>query len=161
MRVYKVTAPNITVANQAVSLVVIMPTAGQTIKILRAEVSQHANATSAQQRILMGTKASVFQTVVTATPKPINLSDPASGIVGISGSIAAGKCGINASAEGAGTLTDLYNGAFNVLNGWLWIPTPDEQIIINGGSAQAFALQFPAAPTTLTGWNAEVTFAEV
>jgi len=161
MREYTVGGANITVANQAVTLVAIMPVAGTAIEILRAWVSQHANATSAQQRILLGTKGTAYQTVVTATPRLTKTGDPASGIVGVGGSIAAGKCGINASAEGAGTLTDIINDAFNVLNGWLWIPTPRETIIITGASALAFTMQFPAAPTTLTGWNFGVTYAEL
>jgi alanine dehydrogenase len=160
MREYTVSGANITVANQAVTLVGIMPVAGSCIEILRCWVSQHANATSAQQRILLGSKATAFQTVVSATPAKTKLSDPASGIAGAT-TIAAGACGINASAEGAGVLTAIVNDAFNVLNGYLWIPTPRETIIITGTSATAFTLQFPAAPTTLTGWNFGVTYAEL
>jgi hypothetical protein len=160
-REYIISGSNITVANQAVSLVVVMPPAGSVIEILRCWISQHANATSAQQRVLLGMKASAFQTVVSATPGLLKSGDPVSGIVGVAGSIAAGKCGINASAEGAGTLTAIINDAFNVLNGYLWIPTPRETFIISGGSNLAFTMQFSAAPATLTGWNFGVTFAEI
>jgi hypothetical protein len=160
-REYVVGGSNLTVANAAVSLVAIMPLAGQTIRILRCGISQHANATSAQQRVSIGVKGTAYQTVVTATPQKTKQSDPASGITGVAGSIAAGKCGINASAEGAGTYTELWGEAFNVLNGYLWIPTPDEVIEVNGTSVLAFTLQFPAAPTTLTGWNAFVVFKEL
>lgn len=160
MRVYTVSGANITVANAAVTLVAIMPAAGQTIKILRAWISQHANALSAQQRVILGSKVAAFQTVVSADPVKTKLGDPASIIVGAT-TIAAGKSGINASAEGAGALTPIVNDAFNVLNGYLWIPTPEEVIEITGTSAAAFVLQFPAAPTTLTGWNFGVTFGEL
>jgi hypothetical protein len=160
MREYTVTGTNITVAAQAVSLVAIMPVAGGAIEILRCWISQHANATSAQQRVLLGSKVTAFQTVVSATPALTKLSDPASNISGAT-TIAAGKCGINASAEGGGTLTTIVADAFNVLNGYLWIPTPRETIIITGTSASAFVMQFPAQPATLTNWNFGVTYAEL
>ena len=160
MREYTVIGSNITVANQAVSLVAIMPPAGKAIEILRAWISQHANATSAQQRVSLGVKATAFQTVTSVTPQKLKQGDPASGIAGAT-TIAAGKCGINASAEGAGTYTELIGDAFNVLNGYLWIPTPRETIILDSAAALAFVLQFPAAPSTLTGWNFGVTFAEI
>lgn len=160
-REYTVEGSAITVANQAVSLVAIMPPAGSSIEIIRCWVNQAANATSAQQRISIGTKATAYQTVVSATPKSLKAGDPVSQIVGVAGSIAAGKCGINASAEGAGTYTEVIGDAFNVLNGYLWIPTPRETFIITGTSAVAFTLQFPAAPVALSGWNFGVTFSEL
>ncbi len=160
MREYTVGGANITVVNAVCTLVGIMPAAGQTIEILRCWVSQHANATSAQQRIVLGTKVTAFQTVVSVEPQKTKISDPISLVVGAT-TIAAGKCGINASAEGAGAITTVIADAFNVLNGFLWIPTPRETLTITGTSAAAFVLYFPAAPTTLTGWNFGVTFAEL
>ncbi len=159
-REYTVTGANITVANAAVTLVLINPLAGTAIEILRAWVSQHANATSAQQRILLGWKGATMGTYVSATPAKTKAGDPASGIAGATTG-AAGTCGINASAEGAGTLTAVIQDAFNVLNGWLWVPTPKETMIIGATSALAFAMQFPAAPATLTGWNFGVTYKEL
>lgn len=160
MREYTIKGQNITVANQAVTLVIINPVAGTVIEILRAWVSQAANATSAQQRILLGTKASVFGTYVAATPQKTKTGDPVSGITGGTAG-AVGTAGINASAEGAGTLTDIINDSFNVLNGYLWVPTPRETLFFRAAESLAFAMQFPAAPATLTGWNFGVTFAEV
>jgi len=160
MREYAVYGANITVVNAVCSLVGIMPAAGQTIEIIRCWVSQHANATSAQQRIALCTKATAFQTVTSTTPTKLKIGDPASVIVGAT-TIAAGKSGINASVEGAGTLTTIFEDAFNVLNGWLWVPTPNETITITGTSAQAFVLYFPAAPATLTGWNFGAIFREI
>jgi hypothetical protein len=151
---------NVTVANQPVSLVAIMPASGQTIEILRMWVSQAANATSAQQRIAWGFKATAYQTVTSVAPQALKSSDPASLIVGAT-TIAAGKSGINASAEGGGALTIVGADDFNVLNGWLWVPTPRETIMINSASSFAFTFQFPAAPSTLTNWSFGVTFAEL
>lgn len=160
-REYIVKGGNITVANQAVTLVIINPAGtGSTIEILRCWVSQHANATSAQQRIALGFKVTAFGTYTSATPEKIKLGDPVSAITGGTAG-AAGTSGINASAEGAGTLTLKYEDAFNVLNGWLWIPTPAETFMVQPGIGSAFVMQFPAAPTTLTGWNFGVEYREL
>jgi hypothetical protein len=74
---------------------------------------------------------------------------------------AAGTSGVNASAEGAGAKTVILDDSFNVLNGWLWLPTPRETIVIPASSASGFGLYLPVAPATLTNWAFGVTFAEV
>jgi hypothetical protein len=44
-----------------------------------------------------------------------------------------------------GTYTDiLYRDNFSVLNGWLWVPTPEERIIV--GPSGILGLKFPIAP---------------
>jgi len=158
--VYTVSGANITVANAAVTLVFINPAATYGLRILRCWVSQAANATSAQQRVQLNTQVTAFPTLTSATPSKSSIIDPVSGIVGGTAG-AAGTAGINASAEGAGTKTVLFSDSFNVLNGWLWVPTPSEVIVLNAGAAAGFGLHFPAAPTTLTGWNFGVTYEEL
>lgn len=159
-RVYAVTGANITVANQAVTLVIINPLAGTALKVIRAWVDQHASTTSAQQRIVLGTKATAFGTYTAATPQKISSSDPASGIAGGTAG-AAGTSGINASAEGAGTLTPILSRAFNVLSGFEWVSLPEDVIEFSAKDSLAFVMQFPAAPTSLTGWNFGVEFREI
>jgi len=159
MREYTVTGQNITVSGGP-TLVLINPVAGTAIEILRCWCSQMANATSAQQGIQMGTKASAFGTYVSATPGKTKSGDPVSGIAGGTTG-AAGTCGINASAEGAGTALAIYPDAFNVLNGWLWVPTPRETFIIRAADSLAFQLKFSTTPGTLTGWNFGVTYSEL
>jgi hypothetical protein len=162
MREYIVQGSNITVANQAVTLVLINPPSGRSIEIVRAWVSQHANATSAQVRIDMGFKVSAFPTLASATPEKTKPSDPVSYITGGTAG-AAGTSGINPSAEGAGTFTSKYADAFNALQGWLWTPSANfgESFILSSADSTAFALRFPAAPATLTGWNFGVAFREI
>ena len=159
-REYTVTGANITVANQAVTLVFINPSTTVGIEILRCWVSQAANATSAQQRVQLNTQVTAFPTLTSATPAKSKQGDPASGITGGTAG-AAGTCGINASAEGAGTKTVIVPDSFNVLNGWLWVATPRETIILGANTSSGFGLHFPAAPATLTGWSFGVTYAEV
>jgi hypothetical protein len=123
--------------------------------------SQAANATSNQQRIQISTQVSTFPTLTSQAPVTLKSGDPASKITGGTAG-AAGTSGINASAEGAGGKTVIYGDAFNVLNGWLWVPTPYETIIEAAQStAHGIGLVFPANPTTTTNWNAGAVFREI
>ena len=163
-RAYNISAANVTVANSnpVTAIFLQAPSAAPIVvlDILRATCSFGTNATSAQQRIQLNTQTSTFPTLVSATPVPLSSSDPASKIIGGTAG-AAGTCGINASAEGGGTKVVVYPDAFNVLNGWLWVPTPYEVITLSAQStAVGFGLVFPAAPSTLTGWNFNLVYQE-
>jgi hypothetical protein len=161
MREYVISAGGITLANQPVTLASLMPSATIGFEILRAWVAQSANNTSAQQRVQLVTQVTAFPTVVTATPAKTKFTDLASGISGVGGAIAAGKCGINASAEGAGAKSIIWEDAFNVLNGWLWVPNPEEKIVLPPGIASCFSLFLPVAPATLTNWAFGIVFREL
>jgi len=159
-REYVVSAGGLTLANQAVTGVFINPGTGQSLEMLRCWASQSANATSAQQRVQTNTQVTAFPTLTSATPAKLKLSDPVSVITGGTAG-AAGTSGVNASAEGAGGKTILMHDAFNVLNGWLWVPTPPETIVMNASAASGFGLHFPVAPATLTNWAFGVVFREL
>ena len=128
------------------------------LEILRITVSQQGTATSQQLGIRFGLKASAFGTFTAATPVPSTLGSVASAIAG-STSNAASSAGVDASANGAGTLTVLNQEGFNNLNGYLWVPVPEERILV--GPDLTFLVQLQGTPTTLTGWNATVTFSEL
>lgn len=159
-REYILSGTNLTLANAAVTLGFINPGATASIEILRAWVSQSGTTTQAMVRVQMNTQVSVFPTLVSATPAKLKLSDPVSLIVGGTAG-AAGTCGINASAEGAGAKTVITPDTFNNLAGWLWVPTPAETIVLNAGAASGFGLHLPAAPASLTGWNFGIVFREI
>ena len=158
-REYNITDGGITIAG-ASTLVFINPGTTQSIEILRCWVGQSANATSAQQRVQLVTQVTAFPTLTSTTPAKLKLIDPVSVIVGGTAG-AAGTSGTDASAEGAGAKTVLLEDAFNVLNGWLWVPTPNETIIVNASAASGFGLFLPVAPSTLTDWAFGVTFKEL
>src|SRR3954471_9223067 len=104
-RTYSVGGNNQTVV-AAPQLVFLNPSAGGAgvpgFEVLRAWVSQRANATSAQQGVRLGTQGTAFPTVVSATPAKVGgLGLPTANIVGGTAG-AAGTCGINSSANGAG-----------------------------------------------------------
>lgn len=160
-RTYTISGANVTLANQAVTLAFINEAAsGSSIEILRCWVSQSGTTTGAMQRVQLVTQVSAFPTLTGVTPVRHNLGDPISGIVsGTAG--AAGTCGINASAEGAGTKTVLLPDVFYNLSGWVWVPTPEERPLFTAGVSSGFGLFLPAAPATLTGWSFGITYREL
>jgi len=160
--VYTVGMKNQTIVADA-TLVIIHTAAANTsrasgIQILRAWVSQNGTVTSQQLGILLSQKASAFGTYVSATPSPHFLGGVASGIVGGTAG-AAGTCGVKATGEGAGTVTDIIPDNFNNLNGWLYLPTPEERFIVPLDTA--IILKIIGTPATLTGWTAGITYNEL
>lgn len=162
-RVYTISGDNLTLV-AAPQLVFANPNAGGAgipgFSVIRAWASQRANATSAQQGVRLGTKLTAFPTLVSATPAKTQLGDPTAALVGNTTG-AAGTCGINSSANGAGTEIGVYPDNFNVLNGWLWVPTPDEVMTFMPGGTSGFFHQFTSTPGTLTAWSAGICYREV
>lgn len=162
---YMISAGNSTVANALVTLAFMNPKAAATaasLEFLRFWVSQRANATSAQQGIQISTQPTSFPTLVTtlATLSQLGGANDGASTLTLTTTGAAATVGVNASAEGAGGKTIIGNDAFNVLNGWLFVPTPPETIVQGAASASGLGLVFPAAPATLTGWSWGVTWRE-
>lgn len=158
------TTTGLTVAG-ATTLIFVNPAAAPNVNIefLRFTVGQAANATSAQQRVQGVTQVTAFPTLTNVTPAKLKKADPNASVITGATNGAAGTCGINASAEGAGakTPTQDLDETFNVLNGYLRAPGAAETLIMPAGFASGFGLWFPTAPGTLTGWNFGLTFREV
>ena len=158
---YSVGGGGITTVSAVVTLVFINPAAAPNVnlEILRCWAGQAVNATSAQQRVQLETQVTAFPTLTGVTPAKLKRAEAVSIIVsGAAG--AAGTSGINASAEGAGAKTAIIDEAFNVLNGYLWVPTPNETIVMPASSTSGFGLFFPVAPSVTTNWNFGVNFGE-
>lgn len=162
-REFVVSSAGFTTVNAVVTLAFINPAAAPNfnIEILRVWISQSANATSAQQRVQLVTQVTAFPTLTGALPSKLKRADPNVSIIASGTAGAAGTSGVNASAEGAGAKTIIFEDAFNVLNGWLYVPTPAETIVMPAGSASGFGVYFPVAPLTLTNWAVGVAFREV
>lgn len=160
--VYTVPMVNQTIVADATLIVIhtasAVATRGSAIEILRAACSQGASATSQQLGILIGLKASAFGTYTSTTPVPHYLGGNASGIAGGTAGAAA-TAGTDASAEGAGAVTTIIEEGFNNLNGWLWVPTPEERIVVPVDTA--IILKIVGTPTALGNWNAALTFREL
>jgi len=163
-RIYNIVSSNqtmVTAVNvlQGIYPVATPPAAGSMLRIRRVEISQNANATSAQVRAVLSARIGGALTVATVTPSPVMYGGAASAIAGIAGTLAAGKCGITGSVDATPTYVDLISVAFNALTGWLWIPVPEEPLYVVG--AVAFIVRFLADPATLQGWNCTTTFEEI
>jgi len=159
MREYALTTGGATVSG-VTTLAVIRAAAAPAVNLefLRFWVSQSAAATSAQQRIQLALNSG---TVTATAQTPIKLKEQ-DGVSVITGSTTpgAGNCAINATAENARTVT--LEDAFNVLNGWLMIPTPRETKIQPAGAASGFTMFFPVAPSVaVTGWAWGLHYGEV
>jgi tripartite-type tricarboxylate transporter receptor subunit TctC len=161
-QVYKVTMANQTIIADSEMITIRAATAyssrASVLAILRMSCGQTSTSTSAQLSVRWGLKASAFGTFTSTTPAPTAIGTVASAITG-STSNAASSSGTDASTNGAGTLTVLGQEAFNNLNGWLWVPTPEERIIV--GPDLTFVLQLQGTPSALSGWSADLTFMEL
>jgi hypothetical protein len=162
-REFTVGGDGLTIVNAVVTLVNINPAAAPTLNldIIRLWASQQGTATSGMQRIQVVTQVTAFPTLVSATPKPLKFGDPNASIIAGATNGAAGKSGINASAEGGGTKTVQWGDNFNVLNGYLWVPTPREWMTMPASSASSFSLYLPAAAASLTNWAVGLNYGEV
>lgn len=158
MREYCITTGGATVSGTT-TLVFIRAAAAPAanIEFLRWWVGQSANATSAQQRIQVALNSGTA-TGTAFTPVKLKETDAASGITG-STSPLAGQCTINVTTET--TRTVQLEDAFNVLNGYLMVPTPPETRIQPAGATSGTTLYFPVAPATLTNWAWGLNYREV
>lgn len=163
MREFSVGGDGLTILSAAVTLVFVNPPAAPStnLEFLRMWASQQGSATSAQQRIQVETQVTAFPTLVSATPRPLKHGDATVSIIAGGTAGAAGTCGINASAEGAGAKTVKFGDNFNVLNGYLWVATPRETINMPPGSVSGLGLFLPAAAATLTAWACGMNYGEV
>lgn len=160
--VYTVTMANQTIIASGELITIRSATAyasrASVLEILRITVSQEATETSEQLGVRWGLKAAAFGTFTAATPAPHLVGTVASAITG-STTNAASSAGVDASANGAGTLTVLHEEGFNNLNGYLWVPVPEERILL--GPDLSFVVQMNGTATTLASWNATLTFREI
>jgi hypothetical protein len=101
--------------------------------------------------VALGTKLTAFPTMVSATPAKVGgLGLPTANLTGGTTG-AAGTAGINSSANGAGAEIKTVTDNFNVLNGWLFIPTPAETMMFMPGGTSGFFHQFTSTPTHAHG----------
>lgn len=134
--------------------------AGSILEIERVEITQSGTATSAQNRIVLGQRdLTGTLTCTSATPNPLVLGGPASGIAGGTSSLTAAKSGVASSADSGGTYTNTYPCNPNNLGGYVWQPVEKHQLIIPASTL--FVVRFLAAPATTSGWCVAVFFHEI
>ncbi len=156
-RTFTVSGENITIVGNP-TLVFINPDTDVGIEILRCWAKQ-LTTTTEQLRIRFHTQVTVFPTLVSATPAPHELGQTSKIVGNTTG--AAGTCGINASAEGAGSQSVIVPSTFNNQIGFEWLATPEERIVLRAGASSGFGMRLLSTPTTLNDWHFGVTFAEL
>jgi hypothetical protein len=126
----------------AITIIQAVAASAKPLVAVRAWVTESASATAAQAGIEIVRKTGAGTTTA-VTPVVVRPSTSAASFT----------AGHNASAEG--TVTDVHDGeGFNVVNGWLWLPTPDEQLVV--AAAGILGSRFAAAPASQTwryGWT--------
>lgn len=139
----------------AISVLQIKAGANGPVELLRAVLSQSSSTTSAQA-IAQLVRCSAGATVTTAVAGThLFKNNP----VWPTSDLALGTTSTGVIATSEGTETDvILSQPFNILTGFEWLPTPEEQIIVpvNG----FIKLKFGAAPTSAT-WNARLVFREL
>ena len=161
-REYVLSTGNSTLTTVAGTLLTINPSTTVGFEVIRAWCGQAANATSAQQRIQLATVLTSFAISNSAiTPGKLKYNDPTSLFTANANVVTSGRCGTACTTEQTGTPVVLWEDAFNVLNGWLWVPTPRETIVIPPNSGAAFSMRFPTAPATNTGWAFGIVYSEI
>jgi len=131
------------------------------LEFMRFWIGQAANATSAQQRVQLKTQSSSFPTVVSATPAKLKPADPNASVITGNTSGLAGMCGVTATLDPTGTNTVYWEDAFNVLNGWLHVPTPAETKVMPASSTSGLGLVMNPIPATTTSWSYGLVYREV
>lgn len=134
--------------------------AGARLRIHRVAVNQSGSTTSAMARLLFSTRDTAGTlTTTSVTPTNLTLGGPASGLSGNTSVIGGtARIGITSSADSGGAYTNHFAEAFNVLNGMLYLPTPEERIVIPASTV--WCVRFATAPASTTGWNVLMVFEE-
>lgn len=163
-RRYVLAGENMTLTTAKVGLATIQSaaagSAGSILAIERIEVTQNHNNSAAQVRLACGQRDTAGTlTVTAATPNPIILGGPASGIAGGTNALTAAKSGINSSADSGGTYTNTMVVNPNNLGGFAWIAIPEHKIILPPSTL--FVIRFLADPSDLLGWTVNVWYDEL
>lgn len=139
----------------AITIVQIAAGATAPLILLSASLTQSASTTSAQTRIAWVRKTGAA--TVTAAVVGTNLFKARPGDPTPSLQLGAALTGWTATAEGTDGDIPWVEG-FNVLNGWKYLPVPEERIHVP--AAGIIGLKFLTAPASQT-WEIQVSLMEL
>ena len=142
---------NAIVVSTAITIIQYQAGAANKARVVRFSIGQGLSETSTMEQIQLLRK-SAAATVTSFTPLK---NDPDAPVAFGAGGTAA--TGITATAEG--TDTDiLINEAFNTLNGFAWVRSDINEIMVPAGGI--IAIKFPVAPASAT-WRASLVIEEL
>ena len=133
--------------------------AASNIRVLRVELTQNNQTALAMCRIGFATQTGTTTTGTSTTPITVSpLGGAASGLAGNTNvSAGTGRSGTNLSVNTTPGFTYHHYANFANLNGYLWQPTPQQEIWIPPSTM--WGIVFLADPT-LAGWTVSVMFDE-
>lgn len=141
--------------NSAISILQLKAGANNGFQILRGSVTQYGSTTSVQEEIEIVRKSGAATVTTAVNGTSLLFRDPNQA----SASLTLGTTSTGITATGEGTDSDvLLREAFNVLNGWIYIPVPEERIYVPPGGI--IALKFPSAPAS-QAWNSALVIQEL
>lgn len=139
---------SLTTANTPRTLIRLSAPSDAIVELLRAEIfNQDVEAANQVSAIIQ--RCSTDGSGTAATARMLEEGSPAFGGTGV----------VNLTSEP--TLSDdpLYQTGFDLRNGMLWVPTPDERIILSPSGRIALRIDSDAGETILIG--AHLTFREI
>lgn len=142
---YKIT--NTATHSTAITILQARAHATRPLVVVRAWLESAAVTTAIATIQLLKQTTAGTMTTLSPGPLPIRPNVPTAGMT----------AGHTATAEP--TASDVYiHESFNVVNGWLYLPTPDEQIVIP--AAGFLGMKFSVAPASQT-WVYGMVLAEI
>jgi hypothetical protein len=152
--VYYLKNNGVTIAT-AITVLQLLAGSGGPVEVLRASLSQSTSTTSAQVAaglIRKSAAATVTAAVAGTTLLKGNPVAPAS-----NATLSTSGTGITATVEGTNGELTTQRG-FNVLNGYEWLPTPEERVL--APQAGILGLTFFGTPPSAT-WYGEIVYREL
>lgn len=139
----------------AITVVQIKPGTNGPVEVLRASLSQSGNTTSTQVAGGLQRKSAAATVTIGVAGTNTTKGNPISPTADLSLGTAA--TGFTASAEGTPTEYHVKRG-FNILNGFEWLPTPEERLLLP--QSGFLGLTFFTAPPSTT-WYGEIQVREL
>jgi hypothetical protein len=136
-RVYDIVQDRVSMTAAVQTLIEFTNASDSIIIVLRAWIGQSTNVTSAQQTVSLVRKSGAGTNVTAPVANPKDVGDPAIGAT------------LRGLCTTVGTVSVvLYPDTFNWVNGWLWLPVPEERHYVSPSGI--YGLHIPVAPAALT-----------
>ena len=144
-----------TTVSTAITVTQLKPGTNGPVEILRASITQSGNTTSSQVAAALQRKSAAATVTTAVAGTNLNKMNPVAPTS--DASLGTSATGFTASAEGTPTDYAIKRG-FNILNGFEWLPTPEERVIVP--QSGFLGLTFVTAPPSAT-YYAETVFREL
>lgn len=127
----------------------------QPLELIRAWIGQHTSSSTGQNQVSILRKS--VGATVTAAILGTSLFKHGSTFQGASSAtLSTTGTGVVATSEGTDS-DEIISDAFNILNGFIWVPTQQSRIVL--APSDIIALKFVVAPQQQT-YSASLTFTE-